>query len=55
MGTSLAVIFILLATWRWRAQKCHGAPSVVYLAITAIVVLALIYQGSLGGLMVFGR
>jgi uncharacterized membrane protein/plastocyanin len=55
LGTSLAVIFILLAIWRWRPQNRNVAPSVVYLVITAIVVLALIYQGSLGGLMVFGR
>ena len=55
LGTSLAVIFILLAIWRWRPQYRNAAPSVVYLVITAIVALALIYQGSLGGLMVFGR
>lgn len=55
LGTSLAVIFILLAIWRWRLQKRDGAPNLVYMAIAGIVVLALIYQGSLGGLMVFGR
>jgi plastocyanin/uncharacterized membrane protein len=55
LGTSLAVIFILLAIWRWRPQNRNSAPTVVYLVITAVVVLALIYQGSLGGLMVFGR
>jgi uncharacterized membrane protein/plastocyanin len=55
LGTSLAVIFILLAIWRWRPQHRNTAPGNVYLVITAIVVLALIYQGSLGGLMVFGR
>jgi plastocyanin/uncharacterized membrane protein len=55
LGTSLAVIFILLAIWRWRPQNRNSAPSLVYLVITAIVVLALVYQGSLGGLMVFGR
>ena len=55
LGTSLAVIFILLAIWRWRPQNRNIAPGIVYLVITAIVVLALIYQGSLGGLMVFGR
>jgi len=55
LGTSLAIIFILLAIWRWRPQNRDSAPSVAYLVITAVVVLALIYQGSLGGLMVFGR
>lgn len=55
LGTSLAVIFILLAIWRWNIQKRNAAPGMVYLIVTGIVVLALIYQGSLGGLMVFGR
>lgn len=48
LGTSLAVIFILLAIWRWRPQYRNATPSVVYLVITAIVVLALIYQGKPG-------
>lgn len=55
LGTSLAIIFILLAIWRWRMQKRDGAPSLIYMAIAGLVTLALIYQGSLGGLMVFGR
>lgn len=55
LGTSLAVIFILLAVWRWRIHKRDEVPSLGYLAVTAIIALALVYQGSLGGLMVFGR
>lgn len=55
LGTSLAVLFILLAVWRWRFQKKEVAPSFGYMAVAAITVLALVYQGSLGGLMVFGR
>ncbi len=55
LGTSLAVIFILLAIWRWKIQKRNSVPGAGYLAVTAIIVLALIYQGSLGGLMVFGK
>jgi plastocyanin/uncharacterized membrane protein len=55
LGTSLAVIFILLAIWRWRPRDRNSAPGIAYLIVTGIVVLALIYQGSLGGLMVFGR
>jgi plastocyanin/uncharacterized membrane protein len=55
LGTSLAVLFILLAVWRWRFQKKDVAPSFGYMIIAAITVLALVYQGSLGGLMVFGR
>lgn len=55
LGSSLAVIFILLAIWRWRIQKKNAVPGVSYMAVVAIVTLALVYQGSLGGLMVFGK
>jgi plastocyanin/uncharacterized membrane protein len=55
LGTSLAVVFIVLAMWRWRFQKRELPPSLGYLVIAAVAVLALIYQGSLGGLMVFGK
>lgn len=55
LGTSLAIIFILLAIWRWRMQKRTGTPNLIYMAVAGLVTLALIYQGSLGGLMVFGR
>lgn len=55
LGTSLAVIFILLAIWRWRIQKRNAVPGVSYMVVVAIVALALVYQGSLGGLMVFGK
>jgi uncharacterized membrane protein len=55
LGTSLAVIFIALAVWRWRIQKRQIAPGLAYFVIAGIVVLALVYQGSVGGLMVFGK
>lgn len=55
LGTSLAVIFILLAIWRWRIQKKNAVPGISYMVVVAIVALALVYQGSLGGLMVFGK
>ncbi len=55
LGTSLAVVFILLAIWRWKIQKRDAVPGAGYLVVTAIVGLALVYQGSLGGLMVFGK
>lgn len=55
LGSSLAVIFILLAIWRWRIQKKNAVPGVSYMVVVAIVTLALVYQGSLGGLMVFGK
>jgi uncharacterized membrane protein len=55
LGSSLAVIFILLAIWRWRIQKKNAVPGASYMVVVAIVMLALVYQGSLGGLMVFGK
>lgn len=55
LGTSAAVIFIVLAVWRWRIHKRGVSPSLGYLAFALVAVLALVYQGSLGGAMVFGR
>jgi len=55
LGTSLVIVFAGLAAWRWRIQKRDGIPTIGYLVCISIVVLALIYQGSLGGAMVFGR
>ena len=55
LGTSLALVFIFLAVWRWRIHKRNEAPSLGYLAVAALIVLALVYQGSVGGAMVFGH
>jgi len=55
LGTSAAVLFVVLAFWRWRIHKQGIPPSIGYLALAFIAVLALIYQGSLGGAMVFGK
>ncbi len=55
LGTTAAVLFIVLALWRWSIHKRRVAPSIGYLAFAAVAVLALIYQGSLGGAMVFGK
>ena len=55
LGTAAAVGFLVLATWRWRIQQREVPPTAAYLAYTAILVLALVYQGSLGGAMVFGK
>jgi uncharacterized membrane protein len=54
LGISLAVILAALATWRWRFGKRALAPSTGYLVVVFIAVVALVYQGSLGGAMVFG-
>jgi len=55
LGTSAAVAFILLAVWRWRIQQRQVPPTAAYLTCSVILVLALVYQGSLGGSMVFGK
>jgi plastocyanin/uncharacterized membrane protein len=55
LGTVAAVLFVILAIWRWSFAKRNIPPSVAYLACTALAVLALVYQGSLGGAMLFGR
>ncbi|HEY4675705.1 MAG TPA: DUF2231 domain-containing protein [Candidatus Angelobacter sp.] len=55
LGTSLALVFIVLAVWRWRLYRRNAVPTLAYLVFAIIAVLALVYQGSLGGAMVFGR
>jgi plastocyanin/uncharacterized membrane protein len=55
LGTLAAVLFIVLAVWRWSIHKRGIPPSLAYLACALIAVLALVYQGSLGGKMLFGR
>lgn len=54
LGTSAVLLFAILVFWRWTFYKREVPPSLAYLALAAIAVLALIYQGSLGGRMVFG-
>ena len=55
LGTVAAVMFVALALWRWNIHQRDEAPSTAYMAFALIAVLALVYQGSLGGAMVFGR
>jgi plastocyanin/uncharacterized membrane protein len=55
LGTLAAVLFIVLALWRWSIHKRAVPPSFAYLTFALIAVLALVYQGSLGGKMLFGK
>ena len=55
LGTAAAVLFIILAVWRWSIYKRGVPPGLAYLFCALIAVLALVYQGSLGGMMVFGK
>lgn len=55
IGSSLAAAFIILAIWRGRLHLRGEAPSIAYFLLAIIVLVLLIYQGSLGGMMVFGN
>jgi plastocyanin/uncharacterized membrane protein len=54
LGSTAALLFIILALWRWSIHKRGVSPSIAYLIVAAAAVAALAYQGSLGGAMVFG-
>jgi uncharacterized membrane protein len=55
LGTTIAVLFIVLVFWRWVIRKRGNIPGPAYLVVELFVVLALVYQGSLGGKMLFGK
>jgi plastocyanin/uncharacterized membrane protein len=55
LGSAAAVMFIILALWRWQIYKREVSPGIPYLTFAAVAVAALVYQGSLGGAMVFGK
>jgi hypothetical protein len=46
---------IVLAVWRWRLYRQKPVPTLAYLVFALVAVLALVYQGSLGGAMVLGH
>jgi uncharacterized membrane protein len=55
LGTLLAVVFVGLVFWRWHIHHHEdGVPSWLYLMCAAVVVVALVLQGHLGGSMSFG-
>ena len=55
LGTTIAILFIILVCWRWAIKKRGNVPGVAYLVAELVVVLALVYQGSLGGRMLLGK
>jgi|SRR5215469_2844177 len=55
LGTAAVLLFAALAIWRWCIHKRDTSPGLAYLTFALIAVLALVYQGSLGGRMVFGQ
>jgi plastocyanin/uncharacterized membrane protein len=55
LGTAAALLFVVLAVWRWSFHRRAIPPNWAYLVFAGLAVLALVYQGSLGGRMVFGQ
>ena len=54
LGITLALALIVLALWRWRIFRNNVPPGPVYLLAGAFAVLALMYQGKFGGMLLFG-
>lgn len=54
LGIGLAVLFVVLAVWRWRIYRESGVPRWGYLVLCLVSVAALVIQGSLGRAMLFG-
>lgn len=54
LGMSIAVALFGLAIWRGFLYSLNKPPRVAYLLAAFVIVLALAYQGSLGGAMVLG-
>lgn len=54
LGIWLACALPVLAIWRWRFHRRGARPGLVYFLIAALTLLALVYQGHVGGSMAFG-
>ncbi len=54
LGIGLTAAFVGLAVWRGLLHHRNVNPGVLYFVVACTVLLALIYQGSIGGLMAFG-
>ncbi len=54
LGTLCVFLFVLQAIWRGWLFFTEQETSYTYLLFASIVVAALIYEGSIGGEMVFG-
>lgn len=49
IGTSLAVLLVGLALWRWRFFKNNVRPTILYLLVALAFVAGVTYAGHLGG------
>lgn len=54
LGIWLACAFPILLLWRWRFHSGGESPTLAYLVTAALTLLALMYQGHVGGSMAFG-
>lgn len=54
LGMWLAFALPALLIWRWRFHRRDESPGLAYLAASALTMLALVYQGHVGGSMAFG-
>jgi uncharacterized membrane protein len=54
LGICLAFAFPVLVVWRWRFHKRGESPGLAYLVTAVLTLLALTYQGHVGGSMAFG-
>ena len=54
LGIWLAFAFPILVVWRWRFQKRGESPGLAYFVTAVLTLLALMYQGHVGGSMAFG-
>ena len=54
LGVWLAFAFPVLVVWRWRFHRRGEGPGLAYLLTASLTMLALVYQGHVGGSMAFG-
>jgi uncharacterized membrane protein len=54
LGISLAFAFPALVVWRWGFHRRGESPGLAYFAAAVLTLLALTYQGHVGGSMAFG-
>ena len=54
LGTLLIVLLAGLICWRWQIRRRNYYPSAAYLLTGVALVLAVVYQGHLGGTQSFG-
>jgi uncharacterized membrane protein len=54
LGIGITLALVALASWRGAIHARAQSPSALYFTAALLLLAALVYQGSLGGLMAFG-